>query len=315
MNKSKNRATIDPSRCPACGATLDEDAAICPSCDHIVDASFLEDSETSPGEEDTDPRLQMPAGLEEDEGTDPGSKAVLGADDLSDERYTEEPSQNSRNPSSRSDYGQSREVVTDTSPLGIEAQARGSTSKEHQRGGPVGGMDPNSSSQLMDDYDSLFTDLWQRFLKVSLADKLLLCGLVLALMAVLLPWRAYVHTDGTYEVRSGISVGGWVTILLAGGMGAMFWLRFFQEGGDRLEWLLAQLGISGAGVAWSIIAFLIGLRVGATAPDFGGPSAGPVYGVVVSMLAWSIAGAGATLLLMDALATKSRRGSRRPTRG
>ncbi len=210
----------------------------------------------------------------------------------------------------RSDGGarKDKDVVTDTAPRKAPPRQRALASQSQRAPAPPesAGVDP--SSELLDDYEKLLRNLWRRFLEVPIADKILACGIVLGLLAVLMPWRVYVSEEGLYQVRSGLflGTGGWAHLLLACGIGTIFYLKNFRGAAGRMELVLAQVAMAAAGVGWGVVAFLVGLHVAATSPDFGSPSAGPAYGMTFSLVAWSIASAGAVLQLMDTLTTRKK---------
>lgn len=380
--------------CPSCGADLDGDEVICPSCDHILDSTFLEGVDDGLGDEDTDPRMSAPPLIDDDEQTDPGASSRSDLDDdhptlagsLDDEDDDDRPTMvpmdddddigelptkagsldddpySSSDPiaalapdetsgastlvedseaaigaapqrpvpeppptrgastsaSMEKDDGLSKEVVTDTAPRRVPPRRPGTDTQEKKKKKSsrlLEGMDLDSSSELLDDYENQLQELWKRFIEVPVAEKIMFSGIVLGLMAVFLCWRVVVFEDGTSSRLSGFGAAGWINILLAVGVGRVCWHRHTKRMQERSDMLFLQLGLIGLALGWSAISFLIGLRVAATAPDFQGhisvPTAGPGAGVILSMLAWAIAFAGAILLVLDARSGKTKGPSRK----
>jgi hypothetical protein len=76
----KHAAPPASSTCPKCGTELEDDAVICPACDHILDATFLDEAAEGYEDEGTDPRGDVPPDLD-DAGTDPGAAPAAALED------------------------------------------------------------------------------------------------------------------------------------------------------------------------------------------------------------------------------------------
>ncbi len=252
-------------RCPACAATVDDDAAICPKCDHIIDASFLDDLGGAT-DEDTDPGAAAPA-LDDDD-TDPGAKAPAAA--------------------ARAPQPRARPAPPRPGAGGTQVNAPAAESRHF-----------DASSQLMDDYSQLATDVWQNFLGLSAPAKVGIGGAAVALLSTVFPFETIVTPAGITDDVAGVSGLGILSLVLAAAALGVAWYRLARQPRDARLFGLIQAAIAAGGLAWGGVCLLhaMGLHAPPINPHHYQP--GPAIGIFLNLTAWTAGLIGAVVGLND----------------
>ncbi len=214
-------------KCPSCGKDIDVDTAICPHCDYIIDKSFLGDGYTDQDEDTPDGDGAGRASAGGEDGTQPAG-TPLDDDDL-------EPA------------GDPDEVDRELA----ELRRRRHVKREQPRALRI--SEQESSDSLEVETGRLFADvvaflkrLWQNFLVMPRADRLVVGGAAVAFLGAFLPWVSVAGAGALTLI--GIEVDGMLLVLLAAATVAAVLLRRkpnWQEQPRRQVLLYGQLGASG----------------------------------------------------------------------
>lgn len=213
-------------KCPSCGKEIAADSAICPACDYIIDKSFLgegytgQDADSAAGDDTGD-------GVPGRDVTQPAAEP-LAEDDLEPAGDPDE---------------MERELA--------ELRKRRQVKREQPRALRI--SDQESAGNLEEEAGRLFADvvsslkrLWQSFLALARAERLVVGGAAVALLGSFLPWVSVAGAGAVSLI--GIEVDGWLLVLLAAATAAAALLRHkpqWQEQPRRRVLLYGQLGASG----------------------------------------------------------------------
>ena len=90
----------------------------------------------------------------------------------------------------------------------------------------------DASSQLMDDYSQLATDVWQNFLGLSAPAKVGIGGAAVALLSTVFPFETIVTLAGITDDVAGVSGLGILSLVLAAAALGVAWYRLARQPRD-----------------------------------------------------------------------------------
>jgi hypothetical protein len=219
-------------KCTSCNKTVAEDAAVCPYCDAVLDASLLDAAPPEDdGADEPAPPPRRPAGKPL---TRPGVKRVVKKKPVAGAKPKPKP----------------RPVDEDDVPQPKKADWRDSISEEDWKANA--GREPEKfevDRAINPDDVMLKTKLY--LLSLSLADKLALAGSSVLLISTFLPWKETVREG---DVLGVFSSGLLVTVLAAIGVGGLLvrTLKTMPTLNPLLPWV-AQLGCVGISGVWCLV--------------------------------------------------------------
>ncbi len=210
-------------KCPSCNAEVEDDASICPNCDAVLDASFLDAPASSA------PKPRRPAVRP---ARRPASKPA-GAAVKRRPAQPRAPSygDNTPPPSAREDW---RAQLT-------EADWKETAGREPEKFEPDRALDANDA----------LVETGRYFRNLTLADKLALGGALTLLTSTFLPWAETASDGDVLGVRS----SGIVATLLSGGTVAAILVRtrkMMPQLNALVPWVV-QLGTVGVAGLWCLI--------------------------------------------------------------
>jgi len=281
-----------PMKCPNCSANVADDASICPECDHIIDASFLE----APAEPAArPPPRQRPPG----KGPPPGKRPMRRPPGPGGGPPKKIPT--SSQPGVKR---VGRMPDAPQRPAGPREQVdwRSQVSQEEWGAHGAGGPPPPAKFQADKglDAEALMGD-WKSFLgELSNADKIGFFGAVGMALACFFPWRETAHQGDSLGVTS----LGIITALCAFGACAAIVVRVrnkMKGVNPTLPWA-AQLGALGFGVLWAFVFIIISWDSQLTRADIGNEEvwmSKPSFGVFFAIASGTVAVLGTLLSLRE----------------
>lgn len=223
--------------CPACNAEVDDNAAVCPNCDNVLDASLYD---AAPPDEDAPPkpapkRVAPKSGARpavKKPGTRPGAPAVK-------KKPAPRPAQPRRAPDEE-EYVSPNKKQDWRSQLS-EADWKENAVKEPEKFVADKTLDANEA----------MVETRQYLFSLSMADKLALFGTSVLLIATFLPWR---ETVSEGEVLGVFSSGALVAVLAGIALGGILvrTRKTMPDLNPLYPWM-AQLGAVGVSGVWCLI--------------------------------------------------------------
>ena len=157
----------------------------------------------------------------------------------------------------------------------------------------------DTSSQLMDDYGQLATDVWQNFLALSAPAKVGIGGAAVALLSTVFPFETIVTVAGITDDVAGVSGWGILSLVLAAAALGVAWYRLAKQPANGATFALAQAGLAGLGLAWGVVCLFHALSLHAPPINPHHYQPGPAIGVFLNLTAWTAALIGAGVGLKD----------------
>lgn len=261
-------------QCPSCNAEIDDDASICPNCDAVLDASFLEAPSPAPKVK-RPPSKPAAKPVARRPPTRPGAPAVKkrpAPAPVSDEvTPPPKPKQDWRSQLSEADW------------------------KENEGRAPEKFVVDKAI-----DANQEMKDASQYLMSLSLADKLALGGAALLLISTFLPWA---ETAKEGDILGVFSSGAIVTVLSAAAIGGILvrTRKLMPDVNPLLPWI-AQLGAVGISGLWCLVYFKLAwdhtLVQGAYGADKIWASK-PAFGLILALLAGITSVVGTVFGLKD----------------
>lgn len=222
--------------CPACNAEVDDNAAVCPECDNVLDASLYDVSAPS---EDAPP-APPPRRAAPKSGARPGVKRPPTRPGAAPVK---------KKPAARPAPRKAADD-DDAPPPPKKADWRDQLSEEDWK--EYGGKEPAKFvvDKTLDANDAM-VQTKQYLAELSLADKLALGGTSLLLLATFLPWK---ETVAEGDVLGVFSSGILVTVLAGLALAGIIvrTRKAMPDINPLLPWI-AQLGCVGVSGAWCLI--------------------------------------------------------------
>lgn len=290
--------------CPGCGAPIDPGVSICPMCDHILDASFLEGAAEPPSAEDsggaarddaTRPRARMPApppgrsatGARKSAARAPGSapartRPVNGS---APPKATRSPAPSARGAPKRAmPEAPVREVRAE--PAAKRDYA--ALAQEYAQEPPSGPAKPAFQVQKMTSAEEAYAEARSFMGNLASGDKIAMVGLALVILVSFFPWKVMAREGEVLGLLSLGAIGTAGAALAACALYARV-QRLLPNVNPAVPWV-AQLGAICFTILWCLVYIKISwdgtllpsidgnIRVPASKPDIG------VYSALVSAI-------------------------------
>lgn len=262
-------------QCPSCNAEIDDDAAICPECDAIVDPSAFDDS----------PRPSKPAAPKRP-ATKSGVKAVAKKPGAPKKPSGVRP----KKPAPREEPDEERKSGNAAG----DWRSRVDPSEWNQM--PAAQREPEKfQADKGIDPDDFITGIRVFVYGLSAGDKLAFFGAVATLFSCFFPWKETV-LDGDVL---GLAGPGLVTFLMACGTLVVLTLRVNKtlKVNELLLWA-AQLGTLSMGVLWALVSIKQSWDPTLARAIEGNQevwASKPSFGVILAVLAGGLTGFGTVL--------------------
>jgi hypothetical protein len=279
-------------RCPTCSATVADDAAVCPTCDAVLDPSLLD---AEPPSDDARPR---------DRRAPPASRAPKKATTRPAPKKPAPPRSAAKAPRRE----ESRRAGS-RMPAAPPPQARGAPKRDWREEisqadwdempqGPAAKFVPDRAL----DPDDLLGQARGFIVELSSADKLAFFGSATMFLACFFPWKETV-ADG--DVLGLMSLGVVVFVLSLGAMAAIV-MRVRPATGTKrrnplIPWV-AQLVAIGFSELWCVMYAVTSLDTTAARSPVGNFemwASKPSFGLILAFLAGIVAGLGTVMGLKD----------------
>lgn len=222
--------------CPACNAEVDDNAAVCPNCDNVLDASLYD---AAPPDEDAPPKpaprrvapKSGPRPAVKKPGTRPGAPAAK--------------KKPAPRPAARRDPEEDY-----VPPPSKKPDWRSQVSEEDWKANAVKEPEKFVADKTLDANDAMI-QARVYLLELSMADKLALFGTSVLLIATFLPWR---ETVSEGEVLGVFSSGAFVAVLAGIALGGILirTRKTMPDLNPLYPWM-AQLGAVGVSGVWCLI--------------------------------------------------------------
>ncbi len=304
-------------KCPQCGRENDDGVSICAHCDAIIDPSFLGDEYTA---EADGPSNLDDDGLDDDtpaDGAEPDEPApqsppaarrrrrgryVVNSADDEEEAFADEPDEEPEEGDDEIERQlaelRAKRARNAKTPAAVDAEKQ-QVEKAKDSAGSLG----EESSRVQKDVEQSLSKIGAFLKGLEKADKIVLGGALGMFLFPLFPW---ITISGQGDL-SGLEVGGWFLLLLAGCLGSLIYLRQDSHWRQRESIILyVQSGVVVLAVLFLLVRmFSTGSAVAAVDPEMVGTySVGVGTGLILSLLATMAAGAGTFLLLRDKVLNK-----------
>ncbi len=265
-----NYTSRAPMMCPACNTEVDDDAAVCPSCDNVLDPSLFD---ASPPDEDA-PRAPPPRRVAPKSGARPGVKRPATKPAVGGVK---------KKPAARP---APRRTDDDEPPAPRPRQDwRSQVSEEDWKANEGKAPEKFVVDKTLDANDAM-VQTRQYLADLSTADKLALFGTSLLLLATFLPWR---ETVSEGDVLGVFSSGILVTALSAGALGGLVvrTRKLMPQVNPLLPWI-AQLGCVGVAGVWCLIYMMLSWDPTLARSPIGNYEvwvSKPAFGLILALLA------------------------------
>jgi hypothetical protein len=301
-------------KCPQCGQDNEPGVAICAQCDAIIDPSFLGDDYTHESDgpadleddafdgEDTPADDQLEAAAEPAARRRRRGRYVVGSadDEDEDDAYEDEGEDEGEDEIERQLAElRAKRARNAKTPAAVDAEKQ-QAEKAQAASGSLG----EESSRVQQDVEQSLGKISAFIKGLEKSDKIVLGGALGMFLFPLFPW---ITISGQGDL-SGLEVGGWFLLLLAGCVGSLVYLRQDPHWQQRENIILyVQSGVVVLAVLFLLVRmFSTGSAVAAVDPEMVGTySVGVGVGLILSLLATIAAGAGTFLLLRDKVLDKS----------